>query len=393
MSEKNFNFDNILKNWIENPPSWANNPAQFPANQQNPQQQFDFGNLTGNNRNKPVVEVSIGSVPELIELLKQGKNLTSGSSSFASVLKWIGVVLLLAATPVIVLETQSSPKVRAKLQNLAGIDIGDPWFSPSDAYAKWFGTWWSADRLNSENILDFEKNTTWVWVAASGANILPESGHDAYFTKWQSIAISESRFGIMPSVTLVQWRIESGAGSSRLATSGNNHFGMKIGTYNTIMNAGTNLARYIPQAPAKHKPILVELFQHIEYVKQNFNGSSDHSDDHKNEAFVNFKTPESSFAAHTLLLLFGVKKVASGNANVVRIQGRYLPFLSASDFRGQLAAIKIAWYATEESYHLYGIKWIEKSWINKLDKVNLQRNRQIEEAIMWYFEWLSKRVR
>jgi len=108
------------------------------------------------------------------------------------------------------------------------------------------------------------------------------------------------------------------------------------------MNAGTNLARYIPQAPAKHKPILVELFQHIEYVKQNFNGSSDHSDDHKNEAFVNFKTPESSFAAHTLLLLFGVKKVASGNANVVRIQGRYLPFLSASDFRGQLAAIKIA---------------------------------------------------
>gem|GEM_PF-6810507 len=41
-------------------------------------------------------------------------------------------------------------------------------------------------------------------MAASGANILPESGHDAYFTKWQSIAISESRFGIMPSVTLVQ---------------------------------------------------------------------------------------------------------------------------------------------------------------------------------------------
>ncbi len=248
--------------------------------------------------------------------------------------------------------------------------------------------WWSVQTAQ-----EFERNTTGVGVAAEvpGATLLPENSSDPYFLKWQQAAVNESVFGIMPSVTLIQWRIESGAGWSRLAINGNNHFGMKIGTYSTIMRAGDNLQRYLPYAPAKHQEVLGKLLEHINYVKYNFNGSSKHTDDYAAESFVNFKTPEASFAAHTLLLLFGVKNVWSGNAGVVRLQGRYLPLLSAQDYKGQLAVIKTAWYATEESYHIIGINGIQKSWINQLDRVvDLRRNVLIEEAVMWYFAWSSK---
>jgi len=51
---------------------------------------------------------------------------------------------------------------------------------------------------------------------------------EAYVKKHEAIARSEMRkFGIPASITLAQGLLESGAGSSRLATNNNNHFGIK----------------------------------------------------------------------------------------------------------------------------------------------------------------------
>ena len=51
---------------------------------------------------------------------------------------------------------------------------------------------------------------------------------EAYIVKYSSIAIEEmNRHNIPASITLAQGILESGSGESRLATEGNNHFGIK----------------------------------------------------------------------------------------------------------------------------------------------------------------------
>ena len=51
---------------------------------------------------------------------------------------------------------------------------------------------------------------------------------EAYIAKYSSIAIEEmNRHNIPASITLAQGILESGSGESRLATEGNNHFGIK----------------------------------------------------------------------------------------------------------------------------------------------------------------------
>ena len=51
---------------------------------------------------------------------------------------------------------------------------------------------------------------------------------EAYIAKYSSIAIEEmNRHNIPASITLAQGILESGSGESRLASEGNNHFGIK----------------------------------------------------------------------------------------------------------------------------------------------------------------------
>ena len=51
---------------------------------------------------------------------------------------------------------------------------------------------------------------------------------ELYIEKYSSMAIAEmNQFGIPASITLAQGILESGNGESRLATEGNNHFGIK----------------------------------------------------------------------------------------------------------------------------------------------------------------------
>lgn len=236
-----------------------------------------------------------------------------------------------------------------------------------------------------------------VGINRDGNNFELPSSNDRYFQEYRQLAIEEAWFGICPSITLMQGKIETWAKIkdgkrwiSPLAQNGN-HFGMKQWTYTTIVQAWKWLRSYIQYAPKQDQMYIQALINHIDLVMKDITGSSKHFDDGPNESFVNFKTAKGSYAAHTILLLMGTKPRINTQAKwVVPIQWRYLKLLSCNDFDCQAIAISSGWYATEESYHLNCIAWIKKSWIWSLDKVvDRNRARAIEMAIMRYYAWLS----
>lgn len=214
--------------------------------------------------------------------------------------------------------------------------------------------------------------------------------NDPYFQQWKDVAIRESYFWIPPSVTLMQGRLESDAGRSRLAQNGN-HFGMKKWTAQTIIVAGKRLERYIPTVTnPKHKEILTALLQHIRYVEANMTWYSTHNDDGPNDSFVNFATADASYAAHTLLILFGTKKVESSNKSAGRYQWRYIPLLLAGDYAGVSAVLKAAGYATWTLYHQHLIDGISHARLDGLDaSFNKAHARDVHDAVQGYFASLG----
>ena len=57
-----------------------------------------------------------------------------------------------------------------------------------------------------------------------------DANYQAYIEKYKDLAITEQeRHAIPASITMAQALLESSAGVSRLATIGNNHFGIKCG--------------------------------------------------------------------------------------------------------------------------------------------------------------------
>ena len=58
--------------------------------------------------------------------------------------------------------------------------------------------------------------------------VVAQSITERYISKYSNTAVAEmERYGIPASITLAQGILESGNGESRLATEGNNHFGIK----------------------------------------------------------------------------------------------------------------------------------------------------------------------
>jgi DNA-binding Xre family transcriptional regulator len=158
---------------------------------------------------------------------------------------------------------------------------------------------------------------------------------EAYIQKYSSIAQQQMReYGIPASITLAQGILESGSGKSKLASEGNNHFGIKC--------------------------------------HDTWNGPTMHlDDDAPNECFRKYKSVDQSFEDHSLFLkkpryqeLFG---------------------LEITDYKGWAQGLKKCGYATSPTYAKSLIDLIEEYNLTQLDTeqkpnehsaiVNISNNR------------------
>ncbi len=132
-----------------------------------------------------------------------------------------------------------------------------------------------------------------------------------YLNKYSSMAVSEmKRTGIPASITLAQGMLESNYGRSRLATQGNNHFGIKC--------------------------------------HSNWNGRKIyHDDNHRNECFRSYPTAADSYRDHSDFLVNGSRY-------------RDLFALRSNDYKGWAHGLKKAGYATDPKYPELLIRKIEE---------------------------------
>lgn len=131
-----------------------------------------------------------------------------------------------------------------------------------------------------------------------------------YIETYKEIAISNSKkYKIPASITLAQGLLESNAGKSRLATEGNNHFGIKC---------------------------------HNEWSGRRIY----HDDDAKNECFRKYKHVRESYEDHALFL-----------AN--RSRYSFLFDYKTTDYKSWAKGLSTAGYATDRSYPGKLIKIIE----------------------------------
>ena len=145
---------------------------------------------------------------------------------------------------------------------------------------------------------------------------------ERYIARYASIAVNEMyRTGVPASITLAQGIIESGSGRSRLATDGNNHFGIKC--HNTW----------------KGKTMQAD-------------------DDRKNECFRVYDSAEESFRDHS---------------DFLRYQDRYkfLFDLKTTDYKGWAAGLKKAGYATDPSYASKLIQCVEDYDLGRFDRMTV----------------------
>ena len=162
-----------------------------------------------------------------------------------------------------------------------------------------------------------------VLVAAAAAALLlsardTKTPQDAYIAKYSGIAVAEMyRTGVPASITLAQGLLESGAGRSTLARDGNNHFGIKC--------------------------------------HNNWKGRTIHADDDaKNECFRAYDDAEASFRDHSDFLRY-------------RDRYKFLFDLETTDYKGWANGLKQAGYATDPSYAVKLIKYIEEFKLYEFD--------------------------
>ncbi|MCU0457936.1 MAG: glucosaminidase domain-containing protein [Bacteroidales bacterium] len=132
-----------------------------------------------------------------------------------------------------------------------------------------------------------------------------------YLSKYGSLAVSEmKRTGIPASITLAQGMLESNYGRSRLATQGNNHFGIKC------HSSWTGRKIY-------------------------------HDDNRRGECFRVYSSAEESYIDHSEFLVSGSRY-------------RDLFRLSPTDYKGWAHGLKKAGYATDPKYPELLIRKIEE---------------------------------
>ncbi len=143
--------------------------------------------------------------------------------------------------------------------------------------------------------------------------------YERYVEKYAPVAVDQmQRYGVPASITLAQGLLESAAGTSRLATQGNNHFGIKCG--------GTWKGRYMLM-----------------------------TDDAPNEKFRVYRNAKESYEDHSTFLRNG-RRYAS------------LFSLSITDYKGWAHGLKRAGYATNPRYAYLLIDLIETYRLTRFDK-------------------------
>jgi len=166
-----------------------------------------------------------------------------------------------------------------------------------------------------------------------------QSKTESYISKYSNAAVAEmERYGIPASITLAQGILESGNGESRLATEGNNHFGIKC--------------------------------------HSNWNGETIiEDDDEKGECFRKYDKVADSYRDHSLFLTE---------------RGRY-SFLfeyKKSDYKKWAKGLKKAGYATNPKYPTLLIDLIERYELYTYDKVE-QSDKQLYFAHTYGLPYLS----
>lgn len=141
---------------------------------------------------------------------------------------------------------------------------------------------------------------------------------NGYVFHYKDIAMSNMKnFGIPASIILAQGILESGAGQSKLATTANNHFGIKC--YKDWKGATTY-----------------------------------HDDDSSQECFRKYKNPEESYQDH---------------ADIVSKRTRYATLfnLPKGDYKAWAKGLKAAGYATDPNYPEKLINYIERYHLDQYD--------------------------
>ena len=142
--------------------------------------------------------------------------------------------------------------------------------------------------------------------------------YDAYINQYGDVAVEKMReYGIPASITLAQGILESGAGQSRLAVEGNNHFGIKC----TGDWTGESIF---------------------------------HDDDKLQECFRKYAHADESFRDHSLFL-------------TTRQRYASLFLLDKTDYAAWAKGLKAAGYATDPNYPQRLIKIIEDYELYKYD--------------------------
>lgn len=153
-----------------------------------------------------------------------------------------------------------------------------------------------------------------------------QSLYERYIKKYADMAVEQMKcYGVPASITLAQGLLESAAGTSTLATKGNNHFGIKCGSSWT-------------------GPYMLM------------------TDDAPNEKFRVYESVEESYEDHSKFLKKN-RRYAS------------LFLLNPTDYEGWAKGLRKAGYATNPSYATSLIDIIEKYHLQAYDKGERKHHR------------------
>ncbi len=154
---------------------------------------------------------------------------------------------------------------------------------------------------------------------------------NGYVFHYKDIAMSNmKKYGIPASIILAQGILESGAGQGNLATTANNHFGIKCYTDWT-------------------------------------GETSYHDDDASQECFRKYKNPEESYQDH---------------AKIVSKRTRYASLfnLPKGDYKGWAKGLKAAGYATDPKYPEKLINYIERYHLDQYDNLVLGKDYILDKS-------------